>query len=114
MVTQFNKIIPAFSWNLKVHYQGHRTLLLSPILKQMIILSSTPQVFETFPIKYYLCTECLAGKVVWITGASSGIGEHIALALARAGVKLVLSARRGNELERVKQNCLGELVAHSM
>ncbi|PNF34814.1 hypothetical protein B7P43_G03781 [Cryptotermes secundus] len=50
--------------------------------------------------------DCLAGKVVWITGASSGIGEHISLALARAGVKLVLSARREHELERVKQNCL--------
>jgi dehydrogenase/reductase SDR family protein 7 len=49
--------------------------------------------------------------VVWITGASSGIGEHIALALAHAEVKLVLSARRENELERVKQNCLSELVA---
>lgn len=48
--------------------------------------------------------------MVWITGASSGIGEYIALALAGAGVKLVLSARRENELERVKQNCLSELV----
>jgi NADP-dependent 3-hydroxy acid dehydrogenase YdfG len=45
---------------------------------------------------------------VWITGASSGIGENTALALARAGVKLVLSARREHELERVKQNCLSE------
>lgn len=50
--------------------------------------------------------DCLAGKVVWITGASSGIGEHISLALARAGVKLVLSARRAYELERVRQSCL--------
>jgi len=48
----------------------------------------------------------LNGKVVWITGASSGIGEHIALALARGGAKLVLSARRVQELERVKENCL--------
>lgn len=48
----------------------------------------------------------LNGKVVWITGASSGIGEHIALALAHGGAKLVLSARRLNELERVKENCL--------
>jgi NADP-dependent 3-hydroxy acid dehydrogenase YdfG len=47
---------------------------------------------------------------VWITGASSGIGENIALALARAGVKLVLSARRENELKRVKQNCVREYV----
>jgi len=50
----------------------------------------------------------LNGKVVWITGASSGIGEHIALALAHGGAKLVLSARRLQELERVKENCLSK------
>jgi NADP-dependent 3-hydroxy acid dehydrogenase YdfG len=52
--------------------------------------------------------DTLNGKVVWITGASSGIGEHIALALARGGAKLVLSARRFQELERVKENCLSK------
>nr|KAI8735351.1 dehydrogenase/reductase SDR family member 7-like; partial [Biomphalaria glabrata] len=50
--------------------------------------------------------ESLSGKVVWITGASSGIGEHIAYQLASVGCKLVLSARRKEELERVKQTCL--------
>ncbi|XP_018325407.1 dehydrogenase/reductase SDR family member 7 [Agrilus planipennis] len=48
----------------------------------------------------------LKGKVVFITGASSGIGEGTALALAKNGVKLVLAARRLAELERVKQKCL--------
>ncbi|XP_076757927.1 dehydrogenase/reductase SDR family member 7 [Xylocopa sonorina] len=48
----------------------------------------------------------LSEKVVWITGASSGIGEHLAYVLAEAGCKLVLSARREAELERVKGNCL--------
>lgn len=48
----------------------------------------------------------LRGKVVWITGASSGIGEHLAYTLAGAGCKLILSARRGHLLEQVKAECL--------
>ncbi|PWJ58294.1 NADP-dependent 3-hydroxy acid dehydrogenase YdfG [Dyadobacter jejuensis] len=41
-------------------------------------------------------------KIVWITGASSGIGEALTLAFAQEGAKLVISARRIEELERVK------------
>jgi dehydrogenase/reductase SDR family protein 7B len=44
-------------------------------------------------------------KVVWITGASSGIGEALAYTLSAAGARLILSSRRMDELERVKQAC---------
>lgn len=50
----------------------------------------------------------LKGQIVWINGASSGIGEHLAYVLAKAGCKLILSARREAELQRVKQICLQE------
>ncbi|TAL58614.1 MAG: SDR family oxidoreductase [Bacteroidetes bacterium] len=44
-------------------------------------------------------------KIIWITGASSGLGEAIAVECAREKPKLVLSARRESELQRVKKEC---------
>ncbi len=44
-------------------------------------------------------------KTIWITGASSGIGEALAKELSKDGAKLILSARRENELVRVQQAC---------
>jgi short-subunit dehydrogenase len=47
----------------------------------------------------------LRDKVIVITGASSGIGEALALALAPRGVKLVLAGRDGAKLEEVRKEC---------
>ena len=47
----------------------------------------------------------LQNKTAWITGASSGIGEALAYALSAHGVRLILSARRLEELERVRSRC---------
>jgi len=41
-------------------------------------------------------------KVCWVTGASSGIGEALVYELAKQGAKVIISARRVEELERVK------------
>ena len=43
----------------------------------------------------------ISNKVFWVTGASSGIGEALSILLLKQGAKVVLSARRIEELERV-------------
>ena len=50
------------------------------------------------------------GKVVWITGASSGIGEALAYELAAKKCKLIISARNRETLETVKAKCSSEEV----
>ncbi|KAG6401880.1 hypothetical protein SASPL_138748 [Salvia splendens] len=55
----------------------------------------------------YLCRsifpENVAGKVVVVAGASSGIGEHIAYEYAKRGAFLVIGARRENALSEVAE-----------
>ncbi|MCU0460823.1 MAG: SDR family NAD(P)-dependent oxidoreductase [Bacteroidales bacterium] len=48
------------------------------------------------------------GKKVWITGASSGIGEALVYAFALRGAKVVISSNDIPGLERVKEACLGK------
>jgi len=45
------------------------------------------------------------GKRVWITGASSGIGEALTYKLSEMGCSLIISSRRLAALETVKKNC---------
>jgi len=52
--------------------------------------------------------EYFKNKVIWITGASSGIGEALAQALSAEGAQLILSSRRTEELERVKRSCVNQ------
>lgn len=47
----------------------------------------------------------ISGKVVVVTGASSGAGRAIAVGLAKKGAKLVLGARRAQALEEVADEC---------
>jgi NADP-dependent 3-hydroxy acid dehydrogenase YdfG len=49
----------------------------------------------------------LAGRVALVTGASSGIGEAAAIALAEAGASVAVSARRADRLDALAKKIIG-------
>lgn len=53
-------------------------------------------------IRRKLCKPNYEGKTVWVTGASSGIGEFLAYEFNKHGAEVIISARNTKELERVK------------
>lgn len=54
----------------------------------------------------------MKNKIIWITGASSGIGEALVYQLNAAGAKLIISSRNRDELFRVKQQCKNQIDVH--
>jgi short-subunit dehydrogenase len=44
-------------------------------------------------------------KIIWITGASSGLGEALSMRWAAPGIQLILSGRNRNQLEIVAEKC---------
>ena len=52
-------------------------------------------------------TGSLRGKVAWITGASSGIGEQLCHQFAQQGASLIISATSAPKLEQVKADLAG-------
>lgn len=71
-------------------------------------------VFTNCSFVFFLVSSILGnlkGKVVWITGGSSGIGESLAYLLARNGSKLIISGTNQERLENVRRNCIAEGLA---
>ncbi|GMY30992.1 11-beta-hydroxysteroid dehydrogenase A-like isoform X1 [Fagus crenata] len=78
-------------------------IVLLPLTLTVLLFFMPPFLFVKFlcSLKRSIYSENVAGKVVLITGASSGIGEHVAYEYARRGARLALVARRENRLQAV-------------
>ncbi len=57
------------------------------------------------PLKKSIEVQSFSNKTAWVTGASSGIGEQLVYALAKAGAKVIVSSRKQADLVLVKANC---------
>ena len=54
------------------------------------------------------CMKSLKNKTVWITGASGGIGKEMAIQMANAGAKIILTARSVEKLNAIKDSLKGD------
>ncbi|OVA09596.1 Short-chain dehydrogenase/reductase SDR [Macleaya cordata] len=85
-------------------------LLVPPVIVMVILITMPP--YLIYKLVYFIVAssfymEDMKGKVVLITGASSGIGEQLVYEYARRGARLVLVARRKNLLEQVANKARG-------
>ncbi|XP_075660740.1 11-beta-hydroxysteroid dehydrogenase A-like [Castanea sativa] len=78
-------------------------IILLPLTFVLLLLFMPPFLLLKFlfSLKRYIFMENVVGKVALITGASSGIGEHVAYEYAKRGARLVLVARRDDRLQAV-------------
>lgn len=51
----------------------------------------------------------LRNRRIWVTGASSGIGRDLAIALSKAGARLYISGRNQERLDAVASECVGDV-----
>ncbi|GMI97574.1 HYDROXYSTEROID DEHYDROGENASE 2, hydroxysteroid dehydrogenase 2 [Hibiscus trionum] len=88
--------------------------IIFPVLTILFLLLFLPPYLIFKLISYTFrsfCPENVAGKVVLVTGASSGIGKHLAYEYAKKGARLALVVRRQDRLTEVadKARRLGSL-----
>lgn len=89
-------------------------LILGSLLLLLLLLSALIFKFAiadgdfTLTSKGHVKREEIEDKVVWITGASRGIGKILAKQLAGFGAKLIISARNEAELEKVREQLNGK------
>ncbi|KAH8358447.1 hypothetical protein KR093_000279 [Drosophila rubida] len=94
---EMEKCSPSSDWNVLYWVIGS---ILMPIALPLAVIN----LWQRFRSQKY--RNQLPGKVVLITGASSGLGESLAHVFYRAGCKVILAARRADELERVKKDLM--------
>ncbi|KAL4474792.1 hypothetical protein ABPG74_001488 [Tetrahymena malaccensis] len=73
------------------------------ILAVALVLIVIKKLYNWIQVK--LVKPNFEGKTVWITGASSGIGEQLAKDFSRLGASLIISSRKAQDLEKVKSQC---------
>ncbi|XP_071703290.1 11-beta-hydroxysteroid dehydrogenase-like 2 [Rutidosis leptorrhynchoides] len=77
-----------------------------PVLSAILFMVLVPLFWFLNLLRFWFkkaYPEDIAGKVILITGASSGIGEHLAIEFAKEGACLALVARRKKELQVVAE-----------
>jgi len=60
------------------------------------------------PLRPVFRDDCLEGRRIFVTGASSGIGRAVAIALSQRGARLVLNGRDEARLEQARASLAGE------
>ncbi|XP_017131561.1 dehydrogenase/reductase SDR family protein 7-like [Drosophila elegans] len=96
-VQDLDKCAPSSDWNVLYWVLG---TILMPVALPLALFN----IWKRLKAQKY--RNQLPAKVVLITGASSGLGESLAHVFYRAGCKVILAARRTQELERVKKDLL--------